>query len=192
VFAGRKDAKLAVNVASARLLSSDVALGIGTTEITPANGGPGTIARFSAVLVKKDGEWFFESVRDSVALPPSNAAYFEGIDWLIGDWVGENVKGESGTSSYARAENQNFIVSTFAPTLNGIPVFGGTHVYRRRKRRRLLHCGRPVINCDRAKLGDKLVLLHITRVGSLFCRVIGGGRTVGTTRAERKGSRTSM
>lgn len=126
VFAGQKGAKLAVNVASARLLSPEVALEDGTTEITPADGGPGTIARFSAVLVKKDGEWFFESVRDSVASPPSNAAHFEGIDWLIGDWVGENVKGESGTASYAWAENQNFIVSTFATTLNGIPVFGGT------------------------------------------------------------------
>jgi uncharacterized protein (TIGR02246 family) len=126
VFAAQKGAKLTVNVASARLLSPDVALEDGTTEIAPADGGPGTIARFSAVLVKKDGEWYFESVRDSVALPPSNAAHFEGIDWLIGDWVGENVKGESGTASYAWAENQNFIVSTFATTLNGIPVFGGT------------------------------------------------------------------
>ncbi|MDB5309811.1 MAG: hypothetical protein JWO38_4013 [Gemmataceae bacterium] len=126
VFAGRKGAKLSINVTSARLLSPDVALEDGTTEVTDLNGGPGTVARFSAVLVKADGEWYFESVRESVARPPTNVEHFEDIEWLIGDWTGENEKGESGRASYAWAENQNFIVSSFATTLNGIPVFGGT------------------------------------------------------------------
>ncbi|MSR58202.1 MAG: hypothetical protein EXS05_11065 [Planctomycetaceae bacterium] len=40
--------------------------------------------------------------------------------------MGEAEKGESATASYAWAENQNFIVSSFATTLNGIPVTGGT------------------------------------------------------------------
>lgn len=126
VFADQKGAKLIVNVISTRQIAPEVALEEGTTEITPADGGPGSVARFSAVLVKKDGEWFFESVRESVARPPTNVEHFEDIEWLIGEWAGENPKGESGTASYAWAENQNFIVSTFATTLNGIPIFGGT------------------------------------------------------------------
>jgi uncharacterized protein (TIGR02246 family) len=126
VFAGNKGAKLTVTVTSARMVGADTAIEDGITEVTPADGGPGTAARFSAVLVKKDGEWYFESVRESVAHPPSNAEHFEDIDWLIGDWAGEADKGESGTASYSWAENQNFIVSSFATTLNGIPVVGGT------------------------------------------------------------------
>lgn len=126
LFAEMKGAKLTVNVVSARLLSPEVALEEGTTEIAPADGGPGSVARFSAVLVKKDGEWFFESVHESVARPPTNVEHFEGIEWLIGDWTGENEKGMSGTASYSWAENQNFIVSSFATTQNGIPIFGGT------------------------------------------------------------------
>ncbi|MCE9534280.1 MAG: SgcJ/EcaC family oxidoreductase [Planctomycetes bacterium] len=126
VFAGKKGAKLNIHVISARLLSPDVGLEEGITEVTPADGNPSTVARFSAILVKKDGEWYFESVRDSVARPPTNVAHFEDIEWLIGDWVGESEKGESGRASYAWAENQNFIVSSFATTHNGIPVFGGT------------------------------------------------------------------
>jgi len=126
LFAAQKGAKLTIHVTSLRAISPEVALEDGITEITPADGGPGSVARFSAVLVNKDGEWYFESVRESVARPPTNAEHFEDIEWLIGDWVGENEKGESGTASYAWAENQNFIVSTFATTLNGIPVFGGT------------------------------------------------------------------
>src|SRR5262249_16114947 len=112
LFAGQKGAKLTLHVSSARLVSPDVALEEGTTEVTPADGGPSTAAAFSAVLVKKDGEWYFESVRESIAHPPSNARHFEDLEWLIGDWAGEEAKGESSTASYNWAENQNFIVST--------------------------------------------------------------------------------
>ena len=126
VFAGNKGAKLTVHVTSARLLTPEVAVEDGTTEVTPADGNPGTVARFSAVLVRKDGEWYFESVHESVARPPTHAGHFEDIDWLIGEWTGESEKGESGTATYEWAENQNFIVSSFATTQNGIPIFGGT------------------------------------------------------------------
>jgi uncharacterized protein (TIGR02246 family) len=126
VFAENKGAKLAVTVTSARMVAPEVALEEGLTEVTPAEGGPPSVAAFSAVLVKKDGEWYFESVRESLAQPPSNAAHFESIEWLLGDWTGEATKGESARASYAWAENRNFIVSSFATTLNGVPVTGGT------------------------------------------------------------------
>jgi uncharacterized protein (TIGR02246 family) len=126
VFAENKGAKLNVIVSSARLVAPEVAIEEGLTEVTPAEGGPPSVAAFSAVLVKKDGEWYFESVRESLAHPPSNAVHFEGIEWLLGDWTSEGTKGEGTRASYTWAENRNFIVSSFATTLNGIPVTGGT------------------------------------------------------------------
>jgi uncharacterized protein (TIGR02246 family) len=126
VFAARKGAKLAIHVTSFKRLSPDVTIEDGVTEVTPADGGPGTAARFTAILVKKDGEWFLQSVRDSVPHPPSNARHLEDLEWLIGEWAGEATKGESATASYEWAENQNFIVSSFATTLDGDPVVGGT------------------------------------------------------------------
>ena len=56
----------------------------------------------------------------------SNSEHLEDLEWLIGDWAGENEKGESATASYDWAEDNNFIVSTFATTLDGVPVTGGT------------------------------------------------------------------
>jgi uncharacterized protein (TIGR02246 family) len=126
VFAARKGAKLTIIITSHRLLKPDVALEEGITEVTPADGSPSTAAGFSAVLVNIDGEWYFERVRDTVVQPPSNARHFEDIEWLIGDWTGEAEKGESARASYGWAENRNFIVSSFATTLNGLPVVGGT------------------------------------------------------------------
>jgi uncharacterized protein (TIGR02246 family) len=126
VFAARRGGKLAIHVTSAKQVSPDVTLEDGITEVTPSQGGPGTLARFSAVLVKKDGEWYLQSVHDSVVHPPSNAEHLEDLEWLIGEWTGEAEKGESAMATYDWAENQNFIVSTFATTLDGIPVGGGT------------------------------------------------------------------
>jgi uncharacterized protein (TIGR02246 family) len=123
-----KGSKLHIFVMSAKLLSPDIALEDGVTEVTPPGGGPGSAARFSAVLVKKDGEWHFQSLHESLASPPSNAEHFDGIDWLIGSWAtgDEKGKGAGSTASYSWADNKNFIVSRFAMTVNDIPVTGGT------------------------------------------------------------------
>ncbi len=121
-----KGSKLHIFVTSAKSLSPDVAIEDGLTEVTPPGGGPGSASRFSAVLVKKDGEWHFQSLHEGLASPPSNAEHFDGIDWLIGNWASEAEKGEGSTASYSWADNKNFIVSTFAMTVNGIPVTGGT------------------------------------------------------------------
>jgi uncharacterized protein (TIGR02246 family) len=126
VFAARKGAKLTIQVTSATQVSPEVALEEGITEVAPAEGGLGTAARFSAVLVKKESQWYLQSVHDSVAHPPSNAEHLEDLEWLIGEWTGEAEKGESAVATYDWAENQNFIVSSFATTVDGVPVVGGT------------------------------------------------------------------
>jgi uncharacterized protein (TIGR02246 family) len=126
VFAARKGAKLAIHLMSATQVSPDVAVEDGITEVTPAEGGLPTAARFTAVLVKKDGEWYLQSVRDAVVHPPSHAEHLEDLEWLIGEWTGEAEKGESARASYEWAENQNFIVSSFATTVDGVPIAGGT------------------------------------------------------------------
>src|SRR5262245_10480401 len=63
VFAAQKGAKLTVHVNSIRPIGTDVILEDGTTEVSTPEGGPPSVSAFSAVLVKKDGEWYFESVR---------------------------------------------------------------------------------------------------------------------------------
>jgi hypothetical protein len=125
-FARNKGAKLNIIVLSNRMVGNDVAIEDGITEVIPAGGGLPSSARFSAVLVKRYGEWFLGSVRDSIPHPPSNAEHFEDLEWLLGEWAGEEEKGESSRASYRWAENRNFIVSNFATTLDGVPVVGGT------------------------------------------------------------------
>jgi uncharacterized protein (TIGR02246 family) len=125
-FAASKGAKLDIRVTDRKLATADVILNSGITEVTPANGDPPTATRFTAVLVKKDGQWYLQNVSDSVATPPSNSEHLGDLEWMIGEWTGESDKGVSGTASFEWAANENFIVSEFATTMNSIPVYGGT------------------------------------------------------------------
>jgi uncharacterized protein (TIGR02246 family) len=126
VFASRKGAKLTRHITSSKQVSPDVILEDGIIEVTPAEGSPVSAARFTAVLVKQDGEWYFQGVHDTLAYPPSNADHLEDLEWLIGEWTGEAEKGQSARMLCNWAENQNFIVSTFATTVDGVPFAGGT------------------------------------------------------------------
>jgi uncharacterized protein (TIGR02246 family) len=135
LFAASKGSKLTIRVTSHKLLSPEVGLEEGMSEVTPGDGGPATFGAFSAVVVKKDGEWYFQSVHETIVQPPSNAQHFDDIEWLIGEWVSEKAKDDGGKgaakdegtwASYTWAENRNFIVQRFSTTLNGAPVIGGT------------------------------------------------------------------
>jgi uncharacterized protein (TIGR02246 family) len=126
LFAERKGAKLFINVTSRRFLKPDLAIEDGITEVLPADGGPPTNARYTAVHIKQDGQWLLASVRESVPQPPSNFEHLEALEWLVGDWEDEAEKGASAKFSYSWAENKNFLVASFATTLNNVPVAGGT------------------------------------------------------------------
>jgi uncharacterized protein (TIGR02246 family) len=126
VFAESKGAKLSVNLESQREVTPDVAIHEGVTEVTPPDGGPPSMSRFTAVLVKKDGEWYFEHVRESAYTPPSNSRHLEALSWLVGEWKGESEKGMTESLSNEWDDNENFIISTYATLAKDVPVTGGT------------------------------------------------------------------
>src|SRR5262249_36477789 len=92
----------------------------------PPDGTPPSRARYTAVHVKKDGRWHLSSVRDAPYSPPTNYEHLRVLEWAVGDWADEEDKGEVARVSFAWAENQNFIVATFATALKNITVDGGT------------------------------------------------------------------
>jgi uncharacterized protein (TIGR02246 family) len=125
-FSTAKGGKLRINTTSLRFVKPDLAIGDGTTEVDYPDDAPPIVTRYTAVHVKVDGKWFLASVRDAVAVPPSNHQHLRDLDWLTGDWVDEAAKGEVGKVSYSWAENDNFLVANFATTLKDVPVEGGT------------------------------------------------------------------
>src|SRR5882672_2202838 len=63
LFADTKDLKLRIDSDSLHLVTSDVAIEKGTTSVFPPGGAPPSRAHFTIVHVKRDGQWFLDSVR---------------------------------------------------------------------------------------------------------------------------------
>ncbi|MFT3880627.1 MAG: SgcJ/EcaC family oxidoreductase [Gemmatales bacterium] len=171
VFAAQPGAKLKLKVTSAQQITPDVAMEDGVSEVTPAGGGIPSVVRFSTVLVKKEGQWYFLSVRESAFRPPSNGAHFQDLELLIGGWVGEADKGESATASYSWAENQNFIVSNYSTTLNNVPVTSTTQwiawdAVEKRVRSWSFYSGGGIGESTWAKEGNKWALKVAARMAN--------------------------
>jgi uncharacterized protein (TIGR02246 family) len=122
-FNENKGAKLTIHIQSVRVARPDLALEDGLTEVVPPNGGPPSAARYSVVYGKRDGEWYLESVREAIAVPPTNAEHMQDLAFLVGNWQDES--GGGSTSSYAWAAQGNFLVNSFDWSMQDVSVAGG-------------------------------------------------------------------
>lgn len=125
-FAENKGMKLRINIGSVRLVSPALAIEDGTTDAIPADGSVPNRARYTIVHVKKDGQWYLASVRETPFTPPTQADNLRGLEWLIGMWADEDQKGEVAQVGFTWTDNGNFIVSAFSTSIKGVPIGGGT------------------------------------------------------------------
>jgi uncharacterized protein (TIGR02246 family) len=113
LFAENKDLKLRIDSDSLRFVTVDVAIEKGTTAVFAPGGGPPSRAHYTIVHVKKDGQWYLDSVRDSPFVAPANADRLRGLAWAIGEWTGNTETGEVERLAFDWTENQNFIIASF-------------------------------------------------------------------------------
>jgi len=126
-FADNKGLKARIESESLRFVTPDVALEDGTTFVLRPDGAPPSRARYVIVHVKKDGQWLLSSVRDTPFVPPGNYEHLRGLEWAVGNWSGENGKGEAEHLSLSWTDNQNFLVASFAASVKGVSVGRATH-----------------------------------------------------------------
>lgn len=112
LFAANKGLKLRIDVANLKFPAPDLAIEDGTSAVIAPDGSAPSRARYTNVLVKKDGHWLLSSVREAADAGPSNYEFLRGLEWAIGEWVDDVPAGEVGHISFAWAPGQNFIVST--------------------------------------------------------------------------------
>lgn len=129
VFAAHKGRKLRIDVASVRFPAPDLAIEDGTSAVLSPDGNAPRRARYTNVLIKKDGQWLLESVREAAYTDPSNYEHLRGLDWVIGEWVGEeNSKGPTGHISFEWAGNDNFIHATRTADFKDASLEDGTQI----------------------------------------------------------------
>lgn len=124
LFAEDDGATFDIDVESIRPVSADVVLVDGVSRISFTDGSPHASAadsRFSAVVVKQDGRWLLESVREaSLAAPATSTAArppLEPLSWLVGSWedVGDGVT--AGTQCFW-SPGRAFLVRTHVVTID--------------------------------------------------------------------------
>jgi uncharacterized protein (TIGR02246 family) len=118
-FAGAEDAKLAVNVESVEFVSPNVAIERGTAEVTYADFEPEKTV-YTAVHVKRDGDWLLDRVSetDIPPPPPSNYEHLKELEWMVGSWIDE-APGATVQTDCQWTKNRNFLTRSFAVVVGG-------------------------------------------------------------------------
>jgi len=78
--------EMMVTVDAIRLITADVAIEDGIAETAAPDNGF-AVARYSAVWVRRDGQWLLDSVRESPPQQPAAHDYLRLLEWMIGNWV---------------------------------------------------------------------------------------------------------
>ncbi len=130
-FAEPDTAKLSVDVDSLDFVSPNVAIQRGATRITRPDTPPED-SRYTAVLVKRDGQWLLDRVTEEDILPPrpSNYDHLKELDWMIGSWIDDNDPGVNIQTDCEWTKNRNFMTRSFAVVIgdqvdaSGMQVIG--------------------------------------------------------------------
>lgn len=111
-FAVAKGAKLEAKTESIKFVSPSVAIEQGTAKVTAA-GRAGEESEYSAVYVKRDGQWLLDRVTEEEPFKPhSNYEHLKELEWMVGTWIDEDAKSKIETNVHW-AKNQNFLIRSF-------------------------------------------------------------------------------
>jgi uncharacterized protein (TIGR02246 family) len=114
VFTGAEDAKLAVAIESIEFLSPNVAIEKGVADVTYSEGEPEKF-NYSAVHVKREGQWLLDRVSE-VEVPPPPPSHYEQLkelEWMVGSWIDDN-EGVLIQTDCEWTKNKNFLTRSFA------------------------------------------------------------------------------
>jgi len=121
-------ATIDIDVASIRPLRDDVAIVDGVSRIAFTDAPPSN-SRFCAVLVREQGEWVLDSVRESnVPLPPGGmeqvrqepARPLDALAWLVGSW--EDVSaGVTASTHCFWSTNRAFLIRRHLVSVDAVP-----------------------------------------------------------------------
>lgn len=130
LFAGSEDAKLAVTIGSVEFVSPNVAIEKGTAVVTYSDFEPES-TNYSAVHMKRDGQWLLDRVSEEEAAtpPPSHYEHLKELEWLVGAWVDADER-VSIQSEIEWTRNRNFLRRSFGVVvrdqvdMSGMQVIG--------------------------------------------------------------------
>jgi uncharacterized protein (TIGR02246 family) len=126
LFSEHKNLKIRIEGQSLRFVTPDVAIEEGISEVFGPDGSPPSRARYTSVLVKKNGKWLLSSSRESPSASPGSAEHLRGLQFAVGEWSGRPDTGEEERIALDWAAGQNFLVGSFSTVAKDVPVSAAT------------------------------------------------------------------
>lgn len=126
LFRQNKGLKVHIHIEQVRFPSADTAIEDGVSSV---HGPAGTLpnrAKYTNILVKKDGKWLLSSVREAAYTPPSNRDKLQGLEWLIGEWADTANAGHTARVIFDWTPDQNFIFSMKAVQVGDAALDNGS------------------------------------------------------------------
>lgn len=112
VLGGDDGARLAASTNAIQFVSPNVAVEHGTARVVRSE-GPAEESAYTAVYVRRDGEWLLDRVSEEGSLGPSaNYEQLRPLEWMIGTWVDEDDRSRIETTC-EWAKNRSFMTRSF-------------------------------------------------------------------------------
>jgi uncharacterized protein (TIGR02246 family) len=113
IFKDRPDLKIEVNTKSVQFVSPNVAVEQGTAKLIAAKAEPEEF-EYTAVYVKRDGNWLLDRVTDKAPeVVPSHYEQLKVLEWMVGHWVDKDDSVQIETEC-KWAKNQNYLIRSFS------------------------------------------------------------------------------
>lgn len=123
LFQSDDEALIDLEVTAIRPVTDDVAMIDGATTISFSEGPPAG-SSFSAVVVKRDGRWLLEHVRESARTVPAEQAParrpLDDLAWLVGSWEDEG-EGVTASTRCDWAGNGSYLVRIHTVAVDRAP-----------------------------------------------------------------------
>lgn len=113
LFKKQPELKLDVKTESIQMLSPNVAVEHGTARFLAPKSEPEEV-KYTAVYVKRDGQWLLDRVTDGTETEaPSHYEQLKTLEWMVGTWVDEDENARIETEC-KWAKNRNFLTRSFS------------------------------------------------------------------------------
>ncbi|MBL9176377.1 MAG: SgcJ/EcaC family oxidoreductase [Verrucomicrobiales bacterium] len=126
LFAENKGLTLRIEVGSIRFPTPDTAIEDGVTSVMAPTASAPNRARYSNLLVKRDGKWLLSSVRESDYLPPNHQEHLRPLEWMIGEWMDTATNGHTAHVVFEWSPDRNYILSVRVVEVEGTFLDNGT------------------------------------------------------------------
>jgi uncharacterized protein (TIGR02246 family) len=122
-FARTPELKANVRHEALRFLSNDAAIEDGTATVQRGPLEPATNARYSALVVRENGQWRVAQLTES----PGKSESIEDLGWLVGQWKSTGKEGADIQTAYSWHPSKKFLQAQFTITEKG-RTFSGSQI----------------------------------------------------------------